>query len=114
MHRRRDDHHRRRLDDRGTGWAEGHGRPRAQRHGWDWQQVLGWCRQEAYAVLGRGGSAEDAAQEAAFRAWRHRDSCQTPGAARAWVVRIARNEALRVAVGMPAATGSGADDDLLG
>jgi RNA polymerase sigma-70 factor (ECF subfamily) len=38
---------------------------------------------------------EDAAQEAAVRAWRRRDTCQTPDRPAPWISRIARNEALR-------------------
>jgi RNA polymerase sigma-70 factor (ECF subfamily) len=48
-------------------------------------------------VLGPTGTAEDAAQEAAVRAWRRRDSCQTPERPGAWVATIARREALRLA-----------------
>ena len=44
-------------------------------------------------MLGAGAEAEDAAQDAAIRAWRRRASCQ--GAPAAWVRAIARNEALR-------------------
>ena len=46
-------------------------------------------------MLGSAGPAEDAAQEAAVRAWRRRDSCQTPERPAPWISRIARNEALR-------------------
>jgi RNA polymerase sigma-70 factor (ECF subfamily) len=48
-------------------------------------------------VLGPTGTAEDAAQEAAVRAWRRRDSCQTPDRPGPWVATIARREALRLA-----------------
>lgn len=46
-------------------------------------------------MLGHSGTAEDAAQEAAVRAWRRRDSCLTPERPAPWISRIARNEALR-------------------
>lgn len=46
-------------------------------------------------MLGASGTAEDAAQEAAVRAWRRRDSCQNPERPAPWISRIARNEALR-------------------
>jgi RNA polymerase sigma-70 factor (ECF subfamily) len=46
-------------------------------------------------VLGPGPDAEDAAQDAAIRAWRRRGTCHDAPAA--WVRAIARNEALRVA-----------------
>ena len=45
-------------------------------------------------------AAEDAAQEALVRAWRHRGDCQTPEAPDAWVRSISRREALRL-VGRP-------------
>jgi len=48
-------------------------------------------------VLGASGPAEDAAQEAAVRAWRRRDTCLTPDRPEPWVATIARNEALRLA-----------------
>ena len=41
-------------------------------------------------------AAEDAAQEALVRAWRHRGSCATPSAPDAWVGSISRREALRI------------------
>ena len=49
---------------------------------------------ETRGVLGPGPDAEDAAQEAAIRAWRRRATCRdAPGA---WIRAIAHNEALRV------------------
>ena len=45
-------------------------------------------------------SAEDAAQEALVRAWRHRAACANPRAPDAWVRSISRREALRL-VGRP-------------
>jgi RNA polymerase sigma-70 factor, ECF subfamily len=62
---------------------------------WDWDLVRAQCLREARGVLGSGGTAEDAAQEAVVRAWRRRDSCQTPERPAPWISRIARNEALR-------------------
>ena len=62
---------------------------------WDWNLVRAQCLREARGVLGTSGTAEDAAQEAAVRAWRRRDSCQTPDRPAPWISRIARNEALR-------------------
>jgi RNA polymerase sigma-70 factor, ECF subfamily len=62
---------------------------------WDWNLVRAQCLREARGVLGASGPAEDAAQEAAVRAWRRRDSCQTPDRPAPWISRIARNEALR-------------------
>jgi RNA polymerase sigma factor (sigma-70 family) len=62
---------------------------------WDWTLVRAQCLREARGVLGATGPAEDAAQEAAVRAWRRRDSCLTPERPAPWISRIARNEALR-------------------
>ena len=62
---------------------------------WDWDLVRKQCLREARGVLGSSGPAEDAAQEAAVRAWRRRASCQTPERPAPWISRIARNEALR-------------------
>ena len=61
---------------------------------WDWTLVRAQCVREARGVLGPSGTVEDAAQEAAVRAWRRRDTCQTPDRP-PWISRIARNEALR-------------------
>jgi RNA polymerase sigma-70 factor (ECF subfamily) len=64
---------------------------------WDWGLVRAQCLREAQGVLGLSGSAEDAAQEAAVRAWRRQESCLTPDRPQPWVATIARNEALRIA-----------------
>lgn len=66
---------------------------------WDWAEVLGWCEAETRRVLGSGARADDAAQEAALRAWRRHDQCRAPHGRRAWVAVIARNEALRLVSG---------------
>ena len=63
---------------------------------WDWAQVLRWCEIETRRVLGAGARADDAAQEAALRAWRRHRQCRTPHGRRAWAAAIARNEALRL------------------
>jgi RNA polymerase sigma-70 factor (ECF subfamily) len=64
-------------------------------HTWDWTRVHSVALREARSVLGPGPDAEDAAQEAAMRAWRQRATCHdAPGA---WIRAIARNEALRAA-----------------
>ena len=62
---------------------------------WNWDLVRAQCLREARGVLGVSGPAEDAAQEAAVRAWRRRDTCMTPERPAPWISRIARNEALR-------------------
>ena len=64
---------------------------------WNWSLVRAQCLREARSVLGSAGAAEDAAQEAAVRAWRRRDSCLTPERPAPWISSIARREALRLA-----------------
>src|SRR3954470_8153826 len=65
--------------------------------GWDWLRLRALCLREAQRVLGRGAVAEDAAQEAAIRAWRQRSRCLTPDRPEPWITTIARREALRIA-----------------
>jgi RNA polymerase sigma-70 factor (ECF subfamily) len=65
--------------------------------GWDWLRLRALCLREAQRVLGRGAAAEDAAQEAAIRAWRQRSRCLTPDRPEPWITTIARREALRIA-----------------
>ena len=64
---------------------------------WNWDLVRTQCLREAERILGRSCTAEDAAQEAAVRAWRRRGDCRTPDRPQPWVATIARNEALRIA-----------------
>src|SRR3954471_15304189 len=62
----------------------------------DWLALRQYCLGEALRVLRDREDAEEAAQEALLRAWRHRRSRRS-GSWRPWVRAIARNEALRVA-----------------
>jgi len=63
---------------------------------WDWTQVRALCLREARSLLGASSpAADDAAQEATIRAWRHRTRCRTPAQPEPWIARIARREALR-------------------
>src|SRR5688500_5199621 len=64
---------------------------------WNWTRMRALCLREARRVLGATAGADDAAQEAACRAWRSRGDCRTPGAPEPWVAAIARREALRIA-----------------
>jgi RNA polymerase sigma-70 factor (ECF subfamily) len=69
---------------------------RRDAHDWDWARVSSLCLREARRVLGSTSSvAEDAAQEAVIRAWRHRASCRNPTNPDPWIAGIARREALR-------------------
>lgn len=63
---------------------------------WNWTDVRALCLREARRVLGPSSAAGDAAQEAAIRAWRQRERCQTPARPDAWLAAIARHEALRL------------------
>lgn len=63
---------------------------------WDWAQVRALCLRETRRLLGASsGAADDAAQEATIRAWRHRARCRTPARPEPWIATIARREALR-------------------
>jgi RNA polymerase sigma-70 factor (ECF subfamily) len=64
--------------------------------GWDWGWVRATCWEEARRVLGPSAAADDAAQEAAIKAWRHHASCRTPEHPRPWLAAIARREAFRL------------------
>lgn len=75
---------------------------------WDWEAVTRLCLRVATRVLGPGSGAEDAAQEAAFQAWRHCADCRNPEAPWPWIVAIAQREALRERRGPPAL---GLDED---
>jgi RNA polymerase sigma-70 factor (ECF subfamily) len=71
--------------------------PAGPGHDWDWADVRKVCLREARRILGPGGgAADDAAQEAAIRAWRSRARCRTPASPYSWIAAIARNEALRM------------------
>ena len=63
----------------------------------DWTAVRERLFQEAARVLRDPDDAEDAAQEAALRAWRHSHTRREAGDREAWLATIARNESLRVA-----------------
>ena len=62
---------------------------------WDWTNVRALCLRETRRVLGASSAADDAAQEAAIRAWHHRGRCRTPARPDPWIATIARREAFR-------------------
>jgi RNA polymerase sigma-70 factor (ECF subfamily) len=64
---------------------------------WDWEEMRSFCFSQALRVVGSRDAADDAAQEAIVRAWRHRDRCRQPERPFAWLRQIAHNEAVRVA-----------------
>src|SRR4051812_37838655 len=68
---------------------------------WDWAELRSYCFSQALQVVGNRESADEAAQEAIVRAWRHRDSCRQPERPFGWLRQIAHNEAVRLAARRP-------------
>jgi RNA polymerase sigma-70 factor, ECF subfamily len=68
---------------------------------WDWAELRSFCFSQALRVVGCPEAAEEAAQEAIVRAWRHQSSCRQPDQPLGWLRRIAHNEAVRVASRRP-------------
>jgi len=68
---------------------------------WDWAEMRSFCFKQALGVVGCPETAEEAAQEAIVRAWRHRDSCRKPDQPFGWLRRIAQREAIRAACKRP-------------
>jgi RNA polymerase sigma-70 factor, ECF subfamily len=64
---------------------------------WDWAEMRKFCFKHALPIVGCPETADDAAQEAIVRAWRHRESCRSPDQPLGWLLRIAHNEAIRAA-----------------
>lgn len=60
-----------------------------------------FCFVQALRVVGCPDRADEAAQEAILRAWRHKDRCRQPERPLGWLRRIAHNEAVRVACRRP-------------
>jgi RNA polymerase sigma-70 factor, ECF subfamily len=72
-----------------------------QPNDWDWGRVSALCLIEARRLMGASHAADDAAQEATLRAWRHRGRCRNPARPDPWIARIARREALRMLARCP-------------
>jgi RNA polymerase sigma-70 factor, ECF subfamily len=64
---------------------------------WDWEELRDFCFAQAIQVTRSPEAADEAAQEAILRAWRHRHRCREPDRPLGWLRRIAHNEAVRVA-----------------
>ena len=64
---------------------------------WEWDTARRRCLREARRILRDREDAEEAVQEALIRAWRNQGKCRTPSTPLPWLVRITRNEALRIA-----------------
>jgi len=73
----------------------------------EWGAIHRLCLTETRRILGPGARADDAAQEAIIRAWRHWDRRAHSDAVVAWVRTIARREAYRIASRAPRETLSG-------
>jgi RNA polymerase sigma-70 factor (ECF subfamily) len=63
---------------------------------WDWEELRRFCFAHALRVVRTPDAADEAAQEAIIRAWRHKDRCRRPEEPFGWLRRIAHNEAVRV------------------
>ena len=61
---------------------------------WNWDDVRVWCVRAARRYVAPA-EAEDVAQEALLRAWRHRHACRQPQHPWPWLARIIHNEAMR-------------------
>jgi RNA polymerase sigma factor (sigma-70 family) len=70
---------------------------------WDWAEIRTFCFDQALRVVGDRELADEAAQEAVMRAWRHRESCREPEHPFGWLRQIAHNEAVRTVSRRPAA-----------
>ena len=68
---------------------------------WDWEEMRSFCFSQALRVVRCPVAADEAAQMAIVRAWRHRDRCRQPEQPFGWLGRIAHNEALRLAARRP-------------
>jgi RNA polymerase sigma-70 factor, ECF subfamily len=68
---------------------------------WNWAELRDFCFKQALRVVDCPDTADEAAQEAIVRAWRHRDSCHRPEQPFGWLRRIAHNEAVRAASRSP-------------
>src|SRR3954449_738880 len=86
---------------------------------WDWAELRSFCFDHALQVVGNRDSADEAAQEAIVRAWRHRDSCRQPERPFGWLRQTPQNEAFpparrrpnEVLVDEPLAPPDGRTDD---
>lgn len=62
---------------------------------WDWAGARSVCLREARRLVG-DQDAEEVVQEALARGWARRESCRRQDAPLGWLLRITRNEALRL------------------
>jgi RNA polymerase sigma-70 factor (ECF subfamily) len=63
--------------------------------GWEWGEAHRVCLRLAYRYASNPSEAEDIAQDALLRAWRHRFSLRDDDRRNQWLATIVRNEAFR-------------------
>ncbi|HET7445455.1 MAG TPA: sigma-70 family RNA polymerase sigma factor [Solirubrobacterales bacterium] len=63
--------------------------------GWEWGEAHRVCLRLAYRYASNPSEAEDIAQDALLRAWRHRSTLREVDRRNQWLATIVRNEAFR-------------------
>jgi RNA polymerase sigma-70 factor, ECF subfamily len=63
--------------------------------GWEWGEAHRVCLRLAYRYASNPSEAEDIAQDALLRAWRHRSTLRDVDRRNQWLATIVRNEAFR-------------------
>jgi RNA polymerase sigma-70 factor (ECF subfamily) len=79
---------------------------------WNWGAIRGRCALEARRLVRSPDEVEDVVQEAMMRAWKGRESCNSPHAPIPWCLQITRNEAFRRMTRAPLGTALDATAEL--